>query len=102
LILRDGAMLRLRFLRPGDHGVLKDLLSRCTPETIRYRFLHSIKTLPETMFDHLSQVDGSRDVALVMLQCSGADERIIAVDHIWFIISKPLIRSPPPRRLYGA
>jgi hypothetical protein len=74
-------MLRLRALRPGDRGALKDLLSRCSPGTIRYRFLHSIKTLPETMFDHLAQVDGSRDVALVLLQGAGADERVIAVGH---------------------
>jgi len=42
LLLRDGAMLRLRALRPGDRGALKDLLSRCSPETIGYRFLRSI------------------------------------------------------------
>ncbi len=45
LLLRDGAMLRLRALRPGDRGALKDLLSRCSLESIRYRFLHSIKSL---------------------------------------------------------
>src|SRR6266540_3936657 len=35
LLLRDGAMLRFRALRPGDRGVLKDLLSRCSPGSIR-------------------------------------------------------------------
>jgi hypothetical protein len=36
LLLRDGAMLRFRALRPGDRGALKYLLSRCSPDSIRY------------------------------------------------------------------
>jgi hypothetical protein len=31
LLLRDGAMLRFRALRPGARGALKDLLSRWSP-----------------------------------------------------------------------
>ncbi|MGH9832987.1 MAG: hypothetical protein ACRD9Y_08215 [Blastocatellia bacterium] len=42
LLLRDGAMLRLRALRPTDRDGLKALLSRCSPESIRYRFLHPV------------------------------------------------------------
>ena len=55
LLLRDGAMLRFRALRPGDRDALKDLLSRCSPDSIRYRFLHSIKALPEKTLDHLAR-----------------------------------------------
>jgi len=47
LLLRDGAMLRFRALGPSDRDALKALLSRCSPDSIRYRFLHSIKSLPE-------------------------------------------------------
>jgi len=36
LLLRDGAMLRFRALRPGDRGALKDFLSRCSRDSIRY------------------------------------------------------------------
>src|SRR5215831_9988377 len=79
LLLRDGAMLRFRALRPGDRGALKDLLSRCSPGSIRYRFLHSIKSLPEMTQDQLAQVEGSRVVTLVVIQGGRCDERIIAV-----------------------
>ncbi len=89
LLLRDGAMLRLRALRPGDHAALKDLLSRCSPETIRYRFLHSIKTLTEKTFGYLAEVDSSRDVALVMIQGADANERIIAVGHYHALEDRP-------------
>jgi hypothetical protein len=40
LVLRDGAMLRFRALRPGDRDALKALLIRCSPDSIRYRFLN--------------------------------------------------------------
>jgi hypothetical protein len=60
LILRDGAMLRFRALRPGDRGALKALLSRCSPASLRYRFLHSIKALPEKTLDQLAEIEGSR------------------------------------------
>jgi len=79
LVLRDGAMLRFRALRPGGRGALKALLSRCSPGSIRYRFLRSIKSLPEKTLDQLAQVDGSRVVTLVVIHGAGADERIIAV-----------------------
>jgi len=79
LVLRDGAMLRFRALRPGDRDALKALLSRCSPGSIRYRFLHSIRTLPEKTLDQMAQVEGSRVVTLVVIQGAGSDERVIAV-----------------------
>jgi hypothetical protein len=42
ILLRDGAMLRFRASRPGERAALKSLMSRCSPDSIRYRFLYSI------------------------------------------------------------
>ncbi len=89
LLLRDGAMLRFRTLRPGDRGALKDLLSRCSPDSIRYRFLHSIKALPEKTFDQMALVDGSRVVTLVIVQGAQSDERIIAVGQYYALDNRP-------------
>jgi acetyl coenzyme A synthetase (ADP forming)-like protein len=89
LVLRDGAMLRFRALRPGDRGALKDLLSRCSPDSIRYRFLHSIKSLPEKTLDQIAQVEGSRVVTLVVIHGEGADERIIAVGQYHALEDRP-------------
>jgi acetyl coenzyme A synthetase (ADP forming)-like protein len=89
LVLRDGAMLRFRALRPGDRDALKDLLSRCSPGSIRYRFLHSIRTLPEKTLDQLAQVEGSRVVTLVVIQGAGADERVIAVGQYHALEDRP-------------
>jgi acetyl coenzyme A synthetase (ADP forming)-like protein len=79
LLLRDGAMLRVRALRPGDREALKELFARCSPESIRYRFLQRVKSLSEEMLDRLTAVDGSHHIALVVTQGEARDERIAAV-----------------------
>jgi acetyl coenzyme A synthetase (ADP forming)-like protein len=79
LLLRDGAALRVRSMRRGDRQALKDLFARCSPESIRFRFLHPIKELTEDMLDKLIDIDGSGHVALVVTQGEGREERIVAV-----------------------
>jgi succinyl-CoA synthetase alpha subunit/GNAT superfamily N-acetyltransferase len=79
LLLRDGAALRLRSMRRNDRQALKDLFARCSPESIRFRFLHPVKELTEDMLDMLIDIDGSRHVALVVIQGEGRDERVVAV-----------------------
>ena len=79
LLLRDGLTIRLRSLRHSDKGQLIELFRRCSPESIRYRFLSTIKSLPIEMLERLLTVDGAQQVALVVVQGEGADERIVAV-----------------------
>lgn len=79
LQLRDGAKLRLRSLRRSDKGGLIALFKRCSPESIRYRFLSKIKSLPNEMLDRLLNVDGARQVALVVVREENGEERIVAV-----------------------
>jgi acetate---CoA ligase (ADP-forming) len=79
LLLRDGALLRMRALRSTDRLGLKALFERCSPETIRYRFLYSLKVLTEEMLDHLVNLDGARNLALVVTMGEGEHEQIVAV-----------------------
>jgi len=79
LLLRDGAALRVRSMRHDDRQALKDLFARCSPESIRFRFLQQVKELTEDLLDRLTDVDGLRHVALVVAQGAGRDERIVAV-----------------------
>ncbi|HWQ32006.1 MAG TPA: GNAT family N-acetyltransferase [Blastocatellia bacterium] len=72
-------MFRLRELRHDDREGLKDLFARCSPESIRYRFLSPVRELSDSMLDQLTSVDGAGRVALVVTQGEGADERIVAV-----------------------
>ncbi|HZS07926.1 MAG TPA: GNAT family N-acetyltransferase [Blastocatellia bacterium] len=79
LLLRDGAMLRLRALRPDDREKLKGLFGHCSPESIRFRFLHPVKSLTDAALNQLVDVDGAHNVALVVTQGEAVDERIVAV-----------------------
>jgi acetyl coenzyme A synthetase (ADP forming)-like protein len=89
LLLRDGAALRVRSMRPNDRQALKDLFARCSPESIRFRFLHQVKELTEDMLDRLTDIDGSSHVALVVTQGEGSGERIVAVGRYQARPEKP-------------
>ncbi len=79
VLLRDGSVLRMRALQQTDREALIALFNRCSPETIRFRFLRMITSLPESLLDQLTAVDGVRHVALVVTQGGGAEEKTIAV-----------------------
>ena len=66
VLLRNGAMLRLRPLQATDRAGLRELFNRCSPETRRLRFLRVIKELSDAALDQLTAVDGANHVALVV------------------------------------
>ncbi|MEK7833843.1 MAG: hypothetical protein AAB401_22335, partial [Acidobacteriota bacterium] len=53
LLLRDGSALRMRSLQPTDREALVALFKRCSPETIRYRFLRMVTSLPDSQLNIL-------------------------------------------------
>src|SRR5215470_7172773 len=89
LLLRDGAVLRVRSMRPDDRQALRDLFARCSPQSIRFRFLHQVKELTEDMLDKLTDTDSSRHVALVVTQGEGRDERVVAVGRYQVQAERP-------------
>ncbi len=89
LLLRDGALLAVRALRIADRDKLRALFERCSAETLRYRFLYSIKTLSDTMLDQLINVDGAQHLALVVTMGEKNDERIVGVGRYQTIENRP-------------
>lgn len=80
IILRDGAVLRMRSLRQSDRDEVIALFDRCSPETRRFRFLRLITSLPDSLLDQLvGGVDHARHVALVVLHGDGSKQTIVAV-----------------------
>lgn len=63
--LRDGTLAYLRPIRPEDETGLAEMVSRCTPDDLRKRFLAPLKTFPHEMAARLSQIDYDREMALV-------------------------------------
>jgi acyl-CoA synthetase (NDP forming)/GNAT superfamily N-acetyltransferase len=79
ILLRDGSMFRLRTAGPDDRQKLIDLFDRCSTQTIRYRFLHLVKALPDALLDQMTAGRGSRSLVLVMTQGEDPAQRIVAV-----------------------
>ena len=63
--LRDGAVLRLRPIRPDDEPRLVELFNRMSPRSIYQRFFRSYEQLPEAWYRHFANVDYSTRLALV-------------------------------------
>lgn len=91
LQLRDGAKLKLRSLCPSDKGGLIALFKRCSPESIRYRFLSTIKSLPNELLDRLVNVDGASQVALVVVKDEDGEQRIVAVGRYNAEVERPYV-----------
>src|SRR5437867_3532642 len=89
LRLDDGTVLRMRLLSPQDRDGLKELFARCSPESIRFRFLHPIKLLTEETLDDLTNVDGACHVALAVTGGAGTHEQIIAVGRYQVLKDRP-------------
>ncbi len=89
LKLRDGTSLYLRLLRPQERDELKALFARCSPESIRYRFLHQIKALTEDTLDHLTDVDGACHIALAVARTDAPNEQLIAVGRYQALADRP-------------
>lgn len=89
VLLRDGALLRVRALQPEDRDKLRALYDRCTLQTLRFRFLYSIKSLSEDLLDRLIDIDGTQNLALVMTLGERDDERIVAVGRYQRLEGRP-------------
>ncbi len=70
---RDGSAVRVRPVRPEDKDGLKELVDRCDPQDIRFRFLHPMKGLPDQLAARLSQIDYAREMAFVAISGEEAD-----------------------------
>ncbi len=91
IVLRDRAEIELKALHQGDIASLKDLLARCSPESLRFRFLHGVKALSESTLSYLADVDGAKRVALVATLSEAADHHIVAVGRYFALADRPQV-----------
>jgi GNAT superfamily N-acetyltransferase/predicted CoA-binding protein len=71
--LRDGAMVRVRPIRPED-AALEQRFFEALSERSRYqRFMHELRHLPPPMLARFTQLDYDRELALVALAPGGAE-----------------------------
>jgi GNAT superfamily N-acetyltransferase len=79
----------LRALRDSDRSELIDLFNRCSPESIRFRFLRLITSLPDSLLDQLVAVDGSKHVAIVVIKRVDTKERVVAIGRYFALDERP-------------
>lgn len=87
---KDGLAIFLRPIRPEDGPLLESFFDTLSPETIFYRFLSHLKKLPPEWVEHFTHIDYDRNVAMIAVEQSGAEERILGVCRI--------LRSPGSTR----
>lgn len=63
--LRSGRPVMLRPIRPEDEPAHHDFLSKCTPEDMRLRFFHLVRSLPHSEMARLTQIDYDREMAFI-------------------------------------
>jgi len=65
LTLADGLRCILRPIRPEDEPRLKEMVQRSNPKDVALRFLGPLREFPHLMAARLSQIDYSREMALI-------------------------------------
>jgi len=86
VITRTGLEVFMRPIRPEDEPLLMDLFNSLSTKTRYYRFFSPLKELPQNMIIKFTQIDYRRDMALVALDKTGPEAKMLAVARF---ISKP-------------
>ncbi|MDM7914957.1 MAG: GNAT family N-acetyltransferase, partial [Candidatus Eisenbacteria bacterium] len=80
--LKDGARVLLRPIRPEDEPMWKDLLSRCSAETIYARFRSAFQWRPHEIATRYCFIDYDREIALVAETDEGDQRRLAGVGRL--------------------
>jgi acetyltransferase len=66
-LLRDGAVIHLRPIRPEDEPLLQDLARHMSPDDLRLRFFTPMKGVSHQLAARLTRIDYDREMALIAL-----------------------------------
>lgn len=80
---RDGRMLLLRSIEPGDAAALRRCFKRLPAEDIRRRFMHTLTELPEPMAQRLCHIDPATEAAYVLLDDSVCPAELRGVGRLF-------------------
>ena len=78
----EGLTLFIRPIKPEDAPLLVDLFHSLSEETIYYRFFTPLKSLSHDMLVVFTQIDYDRDMALVAMDASQPEEKILGVARL--------------------
>jgi acetyl coenzyme A synthetase (ADP forming)-like protein len=93
-LLQDGASIHIRALRKDDKQRLLDHFNRLSQRSVYFRFFRSRKWLPEAELAQFTDLDFTKNVALVAVRREGDEERIMGVGRYSLVDNPP---GPPKR-----
>jgi RimJ/RimL family protein N-acetyltransferase len=82
-VLKDGTRIDFRPTHPTDEPRMKDLFYDLSQQTVYYRFMRAMKSLPEKTLLNMVFVDHRHDVAIVGTVPEASGEEIIAVGRYY-------------------
>ncbi len=81
LTLTDGTYVPVREIQAGDAQALQRLFERLSERTVRLRYLTSLGELSDEKAQHLAEVDGENQYALVALDPDDEEEIVAMVRY---------------------
>ena len=84
-LLRDGGSIHIRVIRPDDKQRLLALFEILSSRSIYFRFFQTKQRLTDEELRYFTELDFTRDVALVATLQEGQDEHIIGVGRYFRI-----------------
>jgi acetyltransferase len=82
LVSRGGIPLQIRPMKPDDAPLLVDLFRVLSTRSIYYRFFRPLREIPADLLSRFTQIDYDRDVALVAIDQSVGEERMLGVSRL--------------------
>ncbi len=79
---KNGLDIFIRPIKPEDAPLLTDFFKTLSPQTVYFRFFHSMKHLPKDMLVRFTQVDYDREIALVALHESEGGEEMLGAARV--------------------
>jgi acetyltransferase len=79
--------LFIRPIRPEDAPLFMELFESLSPRSVVFRFFSPLKALPHRMLARFTQIDYDREIALVALWGSGANEKMLGVARVITYVS---------------
>lgn len=83
VVTRDGRVLQLRPIEPGDVTALRRCFTRLPAEDIRRRFMHTVTELPEPMAQRLCRIDPETEAAFVLADQSITPTELRGVGRVF-------------------
>ncbi len=78
-ILRDGASVHLRVVRPADEGLIQDHFQRLSKRSVYFRYFNSRRELPAAEVERMTHVDYAGRVALLAVVVRDGREDLIGI-----------------------